>query len=229
VVADLAGLPDTDSREDLAMPRVGYLALASAIAILAAACTGPRGTSVDDRRDFVRKMRDDTLEQLYGANPGLRERIESAAGYAVFTNVNIHMLAISGGDGYGIAVDKRTGKETFMRVAEIGGGPGIAMRDFRTVFVFSGEPALDRFLEAGWQFSLESGAAAISSDRGGSAHAAASVSSSGHQSATLQTEATQAAATAAGQGVEVYQITQAGLALHAAALGTRYFRDDELN
>ena len=211
------------------MNRAPLLALASAFAIFAASCTGPRGASVDDKRDFVRKMRDQTLEQLYDVNPGLRERVETAAGYAVFTNLNIHLLAISGGDGYGVTVDRRTGKETFMRVAEIGGGPGIAMRDFRTVFIFNGEDALDRFLEAGWQFSLESGAAAISSDRGGSAQGTASVSSSGIQSATLQTEAASAAAAAAGQGLEVYQLTQAGLALHAAALGTRYFRDDELN
>ncbi len=211
------------------MPRARLFALASALALFAAACTSPRGANIDDKRDFVRKMRDQTLAQLYEANPGLRERLEGAAGYAVFTNINIHMLAISGGDGYGVTVDRRTGKETFMRVAEIGGGPGIAMRDFRTVFIFNGEPALDRFLEAGWQFSLETGAAAISSDRGSSARGIASVSSSGHQSATLQTEANQAAAAAAGQGLEVYQLTQAGLALHAAALGTRYFRDDELN
>jgi lipid-binding SYLF domain-containing protein len=210
------------------MYQVRFLALISAFALLAA-CTGPRGANVDDRRDFVRDMRDKTLEQLYEANPGLRERLEQSAGYAVFTNLNIHMLAISGGDGYGLALDRRTGKETFMRVAEIGGGPGIAMRDFRTVFIFTGEQALDRFLEAGWQFTLEGSATAISSDRGGSAHGIASVSASGDQSATAQTESTDAAAAAAGQGVEVYQLTQAGLALHAAALGTRYFHDGELN
>ena len=211
------------------MNRARLFAVACALAIFAASCTGPRGANVDDKRDFVRKMRDQTLEQLYDGNPGLQERLESAPGYAVFTNINIHMLAISGGDGYGVAVDKRTGKETFMRVAEIGGGPGIAMRDFRTVFLFSGEHALDRFLAAGWQFSLEGSAAAISSDRGAGAQGVASVSASGDQTATVQTEAGRAAAEAAGQGVEVYQLTQAGLALHAAALGTRYFRDDELN
>jgi len=211
------------------MNRAPLLVLASAFAIFAASCTGPRGASLDDKRDFVRKMRDQTLEQLYEGNPGLRARVESAPGYAVFTNINIHMLAISGGDGYGLAVDRRTGKETFMRVAEIGGGPGIAMRDFRTVFVFTGDQALDRFLAAGWQFSLEGGAAAISSDRGAAAHGVASVSSGGDQRASVQTEAGRAAVEAAGQGVEVYQLTQAGLALHAAALGTRYFHDDELN
>ena len=200
-----------------------------ACAVLAAACTGPRGATLDDKRSFVREMRDQTLEQLYKAQPELREQLAGAPGYAVFTNVNIHLLAISGGDGYGLTLDQRSGKETFMRMAAIGGGPGIAMRDFRSVFVFRDEKALDRFLEAGWEFVLETGAAAVSSDRGGSAQAMASVSASGEQKATVQTEATSAASEAAGQGVEVYQLTQAGLAFHAAALGTRYFRDDELN
>lgn len=200
-----------------------------ACAVLAAACTGPRGTSLDDKRSFVREMRDQTLEQLYKAQPELREQIAGAPGYAVFTNVNIHLLAISGGDGYGLTLDQRSGKETYMRMAAIGGGPGIAMRDFRSVFVFRDEKALDRFLETGWEFVVETGAAAVSSDRGGSAQAMASVSAGGGQNATVQSEATTAATEAAGQGVEVYQLTQAGLAFHAAALGTRYFRDDELN
>jgi lipid-binding SYLF domain-containing protein len=210
------------------MPAIRCLAIVSMLAV-SAACSSPPGSSLDAKRDFVRKMRDQTLAQLYDANPGLRDKLEGAAGYAVFTNLNIHVLAISGGDGYGVAVDRRSGDETFMRMAEIGGGPGIALRDFRTVFVFSDGPALKKFLSQGWQFSLEGGAAAMTSDRGGAARGVAAVSSGGDQHATVQTEATKAAAAAAGQGIEVYQLTQAGLALHAAALGTRYFKDDELN
>jgi len=212
------------------MRKVRFLALVPAFALLAVGCSSPPGSSLDNKRDFVRKMRDQTLTQLYDANPRLREKVEGAAGYAVFTNVNIHLLAVSGGDGYGVAVDRRGGGgETFMRMAAIGGGPGIAMRDFRTIFVFNDEKALDRFLETGWQFSLESGAAVKSTGRGGAAGGLAAVSAGGQQHATVQSEATRAAAAAAGQGVEVYQLTQAGLALHAAALGTRYFRDSELN
>jgi lipid-binding SYLF domain-containing protein len=204
------------------------LALASALLLLGAACTAPRGANVEDKRAFVRQMRDQTLAQLYVQNPQLREKLDAAAGYAVFTNVNIHLLALSGGDGYGVAVD-RSGKETFMRVGTLGTGPGIAMRDFRTVFLFRNEEALKRFLEAGWQFSLESAAGAQTTDRGATAQVAAHVSAAGDESATAQTESTKAAHAAAGQGVEVYQLTQAGLALHAAALGTRYFKDAELN
>ncbi len=204
------------------------LALLSALVLLAGACTSPRGANVEDKRSFVRNMRDQTLAQLYVQNPQLREKIDAAAGYAVFTNVNIHLLALSGGDGYGVAVD-RNGNETFMRVGTIGTGPGIAMRDFRTVFLFRNEEALNRFLEAGWQFSLESAAGAQTSDRGATAQVAAHVSAAGDQSATAQTESTKAAAAAAGEGIEVYQLTQAGLALHAAALGTRYFKDADLN
>lgn len=200
------------------------------LAVLAAACAGPRGSTVEDRRDFVRKMRDRTLEDLYAANPELRARLESSAGYAIFTNVNIHLLAISAGDGYGMAVDRGTGEETFMRVASLGGGPGIAMRDFRTVFLFRSDEAARRFVAQGWQFAVEGNAEAISSDRGSSATALAAVSAGGgDQRATASTQSTAAAAAATGQGIEVYQLTQAGLALNAAMLGTRYVRDDELN
>jgi lipid-binding SYLF domain-containing protein len=205
------------------------LASVCVLVVLAAACTSPRGASVEDKRSFVRKMRDRTLADFYAANPDFRTRVESSAGYAIFTNVNIHLLAISAGDGYGMAVDRASGEETFMRVAAIGGGPGIAMRDFRTVFLFRNEEAARRFADAGWEFVLEGNAQAISSDRGSSATALAAVSAGGGQTASATTQATSAATVATGQGVEVYQLTQAGLALNAAMLGTRYVRDDELN
>lgn len=210
------------------MRKARFLALVPAFALLAA-CSSPPGASVDDKREAVRKMRDQTLAQLLEANPSLREKLDGAVGYAVFTNLNLHLLAVSGADGYGLAVDGRNGDETFMRVASIGGGPGIAMRDFRSIFIFTTQDALDRFLETGWQFSLTGGAAAKTSDRGGAAGGVAAVSSGGREHATVQTQATRTAAAAAGEGVEVYQLTQSGLALHAAALGTRYFRDTELN
>jgi lipid-binding SYLF domain-containing protein len=205
------------------------LASVCALAVLATACAGPPGANVEDKRSFVRKMRDRTLEDFYAADPALRARVESAVGYAIFTNINIHLLAISAGDGYGVAVDRASGKETFMRMAAIGGGPGIAMRDFRTVFLFSSEEAASRFANSGWEFVLEGNAQAISSDRGSSATALASVSAGGDQKASASTQSTAAANVATGQGVEVYQLTQAGLALNAAMLGTRYVPDEELN
>jgi lipid-binding SYLF domain-containing protein len=205
------------------------LASVCVFAVLAAACTGPRGANVEDKRSFVRQMRDSTLEDFYAADPELRVRLESAAGYAIFTNLNIHLLAISAGDGYGVAVDRASGQETFMRMAAIGGGPGIAMRDFRTVFLFRTEEAARGFVESGWEFALEGNAQAISSDRGSSATALAAVSAGGDQRASASTQSTAAATLATGQGVEVYQLTQAGLALNAAALGTRYVPDEELN
>lgn len=204
------------------------LASVSVLAVLAAACTGPRGANVEDKRSFVRQMRDQTLEDFYASDPALRARVEAAAGYAIFTNVNIHLLAISAGDGYGVAVDRESGRETFMRVATIGGGPGIALRDFRTVFLFDSEDAAKRFMDDGWEFAVEGNAQAISSDRGSSATALASVSAGGDEKASASTQAANAANVAT-QGVEVYQLTQAGLALNAAMLGTRYVPDSELN
>jgi hypothetical protein len=81
------------------MPPFRLLVSLCVVAVLAAACTGPRGASVEDRQSFVRKMRDRTLEDFYAANPEFRARLESSAGYAIFTNLNIHLLAISAADG----------------------------------------------------------------------------------------------------------------------------------
>ena len=47
-----------------------------------------------------------------------------------------------------------------MKMISAGGGLGVGVKDYRVVFVFQDEKALDQFLNSGWQGSAQTDAAA---------------------------------------------------------------------
>ena len=211
--------------------RVGAFALA---AIISVGCATPRGGTAEDRRQSIREMREQALTELYTAEPGLRDRIHSAAGSAVFSNLNLQLFVVGGGQGYGVARNNATGRDTFMRVAELGVGVGLGGKDTRLIFIFHTQDALRRFLDFGISVAAEADAAAIvEGDTGAQASAGGSVSASGAAasgSAAMGTGASRGVVVeGAGAGFEVYQITRNGLALKAMVAGTRYWVDADLN
>jgi lipid-binding SYLF domain-containing protein len=206
--------------------RIAVSAGLAALALLPG-CATPRGGSIDEKRDYVRNMRDEALDTLYKARPDLRERVESAAGYAAFSNVNIHLLLLSAGHGYGIVVDNRDGSETFMRMGEIGAGLGAGLKDLRAVFVFHDAELMDRFVRHGWEFGGQAEAAAVSGDTGGNVRGDATATTGG-SSAGVAGKAKERGADAVGE-LEIYTLTRAGVALQATIAGTKYWKDRSLN
>ncbi len=163
--------------------------------------------SKEEKQAEVRKMKNETLADLYKEKPELKSRIKKAAGYGVFSNLGINVLLLSTARGGGLVVDNATGKETFMKVGSVGAGVGLGVKDFRVVFIFYNKKVLTDFVEKGWEFGGQADAAAKSDEKGGAAEGKASVS----------------------QGMEIYQFTESGLALQATVQGTKYWKDDDLN
>jgi lipid-binding SYLF domain-containing protein len=155
----------------------------------------------------IRKMRDETLDELYKLNPEAKPGIENSAAVAVFSSLGINILLLSTARGGGIVRDTDSGEETFMRMMSAGGGFGLGVKDFRVVFVFHSEMSYQKFLESGWDFSGQGDAAAAVGDKGDSVGMAATVT----------------------QGTSIYQITENGLALQVTLQGTKYYRDKDLN
>ena len=201
---------------------------------------GPKGDSPDEKKANVRKQRDEMLAQLYASNPPLKQTVQKAAGYATFKNVNVNLLLLATANGYGMAVDNKTGKETFMRMASLGGGIGAGLKDVRVVFVFNDPATMKQFVEEGWQFGGQADAAAKYKDTGvaGEQGAKANVSAKqGSISAGTSTDLaagasrTNSAATrlATKGGLEIYQFTESGVSLQATVSGTKYWKDKKLN
>jgi lipid-binding SYLF domain-containing protein len=200
---------------------------------------GPKGSDVEEKKANVRKQRDEMLAEVYKAKPELKQRIESAAGYATFKNLNVNLLLLATANGYGMVVDNKTGQETFMRMASLGGGVGAGLKDVRVVFVFNDASVMKQFVDSGWQFGGTADAAAKYEDTGvaGEANTKANVSLKqgvnagvGGEARAGVTDSTSAKAKESTQGgMEIYQFTESGLALQATVAGTKYWKDGKLN
>ena len=194
------------------MNRKSLLLLLAALLALPAAAGlfGPKGDSVEEKRTKSRKDRDEILAKLYDAYPDTKDKIKKAAGYATFNNMSMNLFLLSTGHGYGLVVDNKSGKETFMAMGSLGGGVGIGAKDLRAVFIFKNESVMKEFVEKGWQFGGQADATAKSGDKGSSI-------------------AKEGAVDTAANVFEIYQMTESGVALQATIAGTKYWKDKKLN
>jgi lipid-binding SYLF domain-containing protein len=162
--------------------------------------------TVEERRQGVQEMKNEVLVNLYEMKPDVRNQINEASGYAVFSNANVNIILASFGTGYGVLTNNQTMQDTYMRMGEVGLGIGAGVKDFRVVMVFHTNDALDRFNEYGLAFGAQADAAAVASDQGGAVGGEVTV-----------------------DNVTVYQMTETGLALQATIKGTRFWEDEALN
>ena len=169
------------------------------------ACAAPGDTKLSQRQ-HIDSMKKDVLAQLYKLKSDAREEIRNAPGYAVLSNVNIYLLFVSAGTGYGVVTDNDTAKKTYMKMGEAGVGIGAGAKDFRLVFVFQSRKAMNNFVEQGWVFGGQADAAAKANEKGAAVGGELML-----------------------DGIKVYQLTETGLALQVTVKGTKYWPYDELN
>ena len=175
---------------------------------LSACSSTPKSSSqLDEERASVRDMASQTLAQLYQANPGSRNAIRKAAGYAVFSDFGMKIIFLGGAKGEGLAVNNLTGQETFMKMIQLQPGLGLGASQFRLVFVFDTPEAFNQFVTSGWEFGANAMAAAKGKAEGGAFSGAVSVS----------------------PGVHLYQLTERGLIAGISITGAKYYKDEELN
>ena len=201
---------------------------------------GPKGDDPAEKKANVRKQRDEMLADLYQTKPELRDTLQKAAGYATFKNVNVNLLLLATANGYGMAVDNKTGRETFMRMASLGGGVGAGLKDVRVIFIFHDPALLKQFIDEGWQFGGQADAAAKYKDTGvtGEQNVKGNVSvkqgnvalgSSTDLGAGVTKTNSADAKLATRGGMEIYQFTESGVSLQATVQGTKYWKDSNLN
>src|ERR671913_1834811 len=135
-------------------------ALIFMLAFFCVGCAFPkRGATLADRRNEVMKMHDDALDELYARDPIAKEKVESAAGHGVFSNIGTNLLIGTTEGGYGVAVDHDTGERTYMKMAGAGLGIGIGAKDTRLIFIFNSELALADFTAGDWAAGADADAA----------------------------------------------------------------------
>ena len=187
------------------LPRAGLVPIV--LVALLTGCMSPKGDTVAEKRQAVQSMRSETLAELYKVQPHAKTQVEQAVGYGVFSNVGINLFLLSTASGWGIVRDEKTGQDTYMKMYSAGIGPGLGVKDFRGVFIFSSESAFKQFVEGGWDGSAQADAAAKSEDKGDAWSGAVDVA----------------------PGIKLYQLTKQGLALQATIQGTKFWKDDDLS
>ncbi|WP_310597745.1 lipid-binding SYLF domain-containing protein [Aeromonas aquatica] len=175
---------------------------------LLAGCTA-KGDTPEEKRGYVQGMREQVLTELYQEKASIRDEVQQAKGYAVFSSVNNSLVFVSAGSGFGVVRDNQSGKDIYMSMANAGVGLGLGIKDFRALILFNDAEALKHFIEVGWEAGAQADAAARSGDKG---------------SELLNTTGSTNA-----KKVTVYQLTQSGLVLQATLQGYKYWADDELN
>ena len=161
----------------------------------------------DKERSEVRKAANDALASVYKVQPAARKAVESAAGYAAFSNFGMKIMVAGSGTGKGLAVNNKTKAVTYMKMAELQAGLGFGVKKFHLVWVFENQQALDKFVSSGWELGAQATASAKSGNSGKSYQGAVPVS----------------------PGVWLYQVSGDSLAVELTAKGTKYYKDDALN
>lgn len=181
-----------------------------ALAVVLFGCRTPQGSTVQEKRDYTLRMRDEALAELYEKKPEAKSHVESAPGYGAFSSVGSKIFLLATGNGFGVVVNNETGERTYMRMAEVGGGVGIGYKTYKAIYVFNSKDALATFVAGSWQ-------------AGGDADAAAKVGDEGAEASVALTTDELV------KPVTIYQFTETGIALSATATGTKFYRDEELN
>ena len=100
--------------------------------------------SKSEKQEDIQKVAQQTLEQLYQAQPLAKAAVEKAAGYAVFSDMGFKLLFAGSGAGQGVVVNNKTKQKTYMKMVEVQAGLGLGVSKFRNVFVFKTRAAMDR-------------------------------------------------------------------------------------
>ena len=177
--------------------------LVAMICVLGSLTAHAQNTSTEaaQRRLEIDANAKSTLDDLLKTQPTSKELYERAVGYAVFTATKAGFI-VSGGSGTGVAVNKKTGARTYMRMGMGGIGLGIGAQRYSLIILFETDSHLDKFVAGGWDSSATAEAAA------------------GQEGVAMRSSFY--------KGVAFYQITDKGLMAHADVTGTKFWVIDEL-
>src|SRR5436190_24132027 len=115
-----------------------YLArslLGSLIFFVAAGLAAAADGDVSKKRAEVQKATKAALERFYKADPKLKAQVDKSPGYAVITSFGITFL-VGGAGGSGIAHDRKTGKETYLSMAQASAGFQVGAAQTDTLIIF---------------------------------------------------------------------------------------------
>ena len=154
------------------------------------------------KRAKIDETADKTKDDVLAGNEKAKDLYGKAYGWAAFDNLKIG-FGFSGGGGNGVAVVKKDGHRTYMKMGTAGIGLSLGAKKYQVLFLFQDKQTFVNFVENGWQADASAGAQA------------------GGEGVGAQTGFV--------NGIAVYQISDKGLMATADIAGTKYEKNDKLN
>jgi hypothetical protein len=137
-------------------------------ALFLTACIGPSGRTVAEKRESAMEMRDRAMAALYDDHPHLKEKVEKAAGYAVFSNFSIHPGLLSFASGYGVLTNKATNHVTHQKWLRLTLGPGLAVKGLYALAIIDDAETVERVEKGPWLLGGQAELGFVFGDFGGS-------------------------------------------------------------
>ena len=156
----------------------------------------------DAKRAKIDATAKEALDEVFGKSKNAKDLYNNSYGWAGFDNLKI-AWGFSGGGGNGVAVNKKSGARTYMKMGTVGVGLGLGAQKYQVIFLFQDEKTFRNFVDKGWQADA-------------SAQAAAGTAGAGAKSGFVN-------------GIAIYQITDKGLMASADIAGTKYWKNKKLN
>ncbi|WP_064607844.1 hypothetical protein [Photobacterium sp. J15] len=155
----------------------------------------------EEARLALDTMSDTALVRLFNEEPSAKLLFDTAYGYAVFDSRKFSLM-LHTNQGAGVAVDRKTGKRTYMKMFGAGLALGLGGKFYQQLIFFEDKKTFDSFVKDGWEATSEAGAVA------------------GTDSAELTAKYN--------GGMAIYQIGEKGLLLDANISGSKYWVDEDL-
>jgi len=193
------------------MKRIITPLLLTALCITGCQSTDPDGKpltpdQIIQKRDANLQMSKTGLDLLIKQKPAVQKEIDQAAGYAVFSAINVNIVLLVVARGEGVLFDKRRKDPVFMQALKTGEGLGAGYQVQYQIVIFKTPGAIDQFLLA-----------SVDGQRGGMDVDANFSAGSGGTSRSFNPEIT------------FYTVGQSGYDLQANYGGTLYLVDKTLN
>ncbi|TKB49400.1 hypothetical protein FCL40_08695 [Ferrimonas sediminicola] len=158
--------------------------------------------SPQQARDALNTLSEVTLIKLLTEHPEVKPLFDDAYGYAVFDSRQFSLLLHTNG-GSGVAVNRHSGRRTYMNMLGGGLALGFGAKFYQQVMLFEDGVSYDKFINDGWSGGTEAGILAWNES--------AKFGQSFHN------------------GVAFYVLNEKGLLLDANINGSRYWQDGDLN
>jgi lipid-binding SYLF domain-containing protein len=125
------------------------------------------GDTAEQQRAHVDAYAQESIDLLVKQTPEVQAQLDEAKGYAVIRQSVLKIPIFGGGSGWGVIVEKETGKRTYVKLRRFDVGGGWGARVTRVIAILHTPEAVKEALDGGFEFNAGAEVGAKAGDVGG--------------------------------------------------------------